>query len=165
MKRNIRDQAVANVDRRHGYTSEFSSSPEAHLAEYNAEEERLRSIRTMRLVVDCTLFQAGLDSEQVVEAVFAALSNADLGEGVSADSVESAEPVRAVQLPATFEEAWAPWDVMSRPDTPKIVQEGWWHPNTNSGRVHDHPEHPGRGWSSSSHRLCEPVYTKREVQR
>lgn len=42
-----------------------------------------------------------------------------------------------------------------------VVAEGWWHPNTNAGRVHDHPENPGGGWSQASHRLCEPVYTAR----
>lgn len=44
----------------------------------------------------------------------------------------------------------------------RLVQEGWWHPNVNAGRVHDHPANPGRGWSAASHRLCEPVYTKRD---
>lgn len=39
-----------------------------------------------------------------------------------------------------------------------LICEGWWHHNTNAGRVHDHPEHPGRGWSTTSHRLCLPVY-------
>lgn len=43
------------------------------------------------------------------------------------------------------------------------VAEGWWHPNVNAGRVHDHPESPGRGWSTASHRLCEQVYTSRLV--
>lgn len=38
----VRDQAVANVDARHGYTYEFSHSPEAHLREYDEEERRLR---------------------------------------------------------------------------------------------------------------------------
>ena len=42
-----------------------------------------------------------------------------------------------------------------------LVCEGWWHPNVVSGRVHDHPANPGRSWSAASHRLCEPVYTKR----
>ena len=42
-----------------------------------------------------------------------------------------------------------------------LVAEGWWHPNTNAGRVHDHPDNPGRGWSVANHRLCEPVYTRR----
>lgn len=41
------------------------------------------------------------------------------------------------------------------------VCEGWWHPNVKSGQVHEHPEKPGRGWSSASHRLCEQVYTLR----
>jgi hypothetical protein len=45
---------------------------------------------------------------------------------------------------------------------PIYVCEGWWHPNVRSGQVHDHPENPGRGWSSASHRQCEQVYTKRE---
>lgn len=39
------------------------------------------------------------------------------------------------------------------------VEQGWWHPNVKDGRVHEHPEHPGGGWSAASHRLCEPVYT------
>ena len=39
----IRDQAVANVDARHGYTIEHSPNPEAHHAEYGEEEARLRS--------------------------------------------------------------------------------------------------------------------------
>lgn len=38
----IRSQAVENVDARHGYTYEFSSSPNAHLQEYDDEEQRLR---------------------------------------------------------------------------------------------------------------------------
>jgi len=43
------------------------------------------------------------------------------------------------------------------------VCEGWWHLNVKDGRVHDHPENPGGGWSSASHRLCERVFTKREA--
>lgn len=43
------------------------------------------------------------------------------------------------------------------------VAEGWWHPNVNAGKVHEHPERPGRGWSEASHRLCEPVYTRRGI--
>lgn len=42
-----------------------------------------------------------------------------------------------------------------------VVQEGWWHPNTKSGQVHDHPESPNGSWSVAHHRLCEPVYTRR----
>lgn len=38
----IRARAVEIVDARHGYTYEFSSSPEAHLREYADEYERLR---------------------------------------------------------------------------------------------------------------------------
>lgn len=41
------------------------------------------------------------------------------------------------------------------------VREGWWHLNVKGGRVHDHPDQPGGSWSVASHRLCEPVYTKR----
>lgn len=50
------------------------------------------------------------------------------------------------------------------PETPEhetLVCEGWWHPNVKSGQVHLHPESPGGGWSVATHRLCEPVYTKR----
>lgn len=39
----LRDEAVANVDHRHGYTVEFSPWPEEHRAEYDEEEERLRA--------------------------------------------------------------------------------------------------------------------------
>lgn len=42
-----------------------------------------------------------------------------------------------------------------------LVEEGWWHPNVRSGQIHDHPVEPGRGWSTASHRLCEPVFTRR----
>lgn len=41
------------------------------------------------------------------------------------------------------------------------VEEGMWHYSVRSGQVHDHPASPGRGWSSTSHRQCEPVYTRR----
>jgi hypothetical protein len=41
----IREQAVRNVDARHGYTVEFSIDPRAHRDEYDAEEERLRDER------------------------------------------------------------------------------------------------------------------------
>jgi hypothetical protein len=37
----IREQAVSNVDRSHGYTFEFAPSPSAHRAEYDEEELRL----------------------------------------------------------------------------------------------------------------------------
>jgi hypothetical protein len=37
----IRDEAVRNVDQRHGHTVEFSSSPEDHRLDYDEEEERL----------------------------------------------------------------------------------------------------------------------------
>ena len=50
---------------------------------------------------------------------------------------------------------------MSESAAPTYVAEGWWHPNVKDGRVHDHPENPGASWSIASHRLCEPVYTKR----
>lgn len=43
------------------------------------------------------------------------------------------------------------------------VAEGWWHPNTNRGIVHDHPEDRPRNWSVTNHRLCEQVYTRRET--
>lgn len=49
-------------------------------------------------------------------------------------------------------------------DVDRYVCEGWWHPNVKSGQVHDHPENPGGGWSSASHRLCELVYTKRDAR-
>lgn len=42
------------------------------------------------------------------------------------------------------------------------VDEGYWHPNVKSGQVHVHPASPGRGWSETMHRQCEPVYTRRE---
>jgi hypothetical protein len=42
------------------------------------------------------------------------------------------------------------------------VCEGYWHPRVKSGQVHAHPEQPGRGWSSASHRQCEPVYTRHD---
>jgi hypothetical protein len=56
----------------------------------------------------------------------------------------------------------------NRPATPSVenatfVCEGWWHPNVKKGQVHDHPERPGGSWSVASHRLCEPVYTKRVI--
>lgn len=34
-------------------------------------------------------------------------------------------------------------------------------PNVKDGRVHLHPERPNGGWSAASHRLCEPIYTRR----
>lgn len=43
----IREIAVRAVDARHGYTCEFSGSPEAHIAEYEVEEHRL--LRRARL--------------------------------------------------------------------------------------------------------------------
>ena len=45
------------------------------------------------------------------------------------------------------------------------VAEGWWHPNVKDGRVHEHPANAGRSWSTASHRLCELVYTRRDVAR
>lgn len=41
----IREQAVATVDCRHGYTYEFSNSPHQHLAEYDEEEKQLNLTR------------------------------------------------------------------------------------------------------------------------
>jgi regulator of replication initiation timing len=43
--RDFRDEAVANVDQRHGFTYEFAPNPEAHRAEYGGEERRLRDER------------------------------------------------------------------------------------------------------------------------
>jgi len=37
-----RDEAVRIVDQRHGYTVEASPDPDAHRAEYDDEEARLR---------------------------------------------------------------------------------------------------------------------------
>lgn len=37
----LREQAVATVDRRHGYTMEFAPNPGQHALEYDEEEERL----------------------------------------------------------------------------------------------------------------------------
>ncbi len=34
---------LKSVDRRHGFTCEFSCAPDAHRDEYDAEEERLRA--------------------------------------------------------------------------------------------------------------------------
>jgi hypothetical protein len=45
------------------------------------------------------------------------------------------------------------------------VNEGWWAPNVKSGQVHDHPKNPGQSWSVTMHRECEPVYTKRTIER
>ena len=39
----LRDKAVENVDRRRGYTYEFSHDSENHLQEYDEEEVRLRA--------------------------------------------------------------------------------------------------------------------------
>lgn len=41
LRGHVRSQAVANVDARHRYTYEFSACPEAHLREYDEEEELL----------------------------------------------------------------------------------------------------------------------------
>jgi hypothetical protein len=38
----LRERAVRQVDAKHGYTYEFSSSPEAHLQEYDDREAELR---------------------------------------------------------------------------------------------------------------------------
>lgn len=43
-------------------------------------------------------------------------------------------------------------------DVRELVEEGWWHPNTNAGKVHGHPERPNGNWSVTNHRLCEPLY-------
>jgi len=40
-----------------------------------------------------------------------------------------------------------------------LVAEGWWHPNVKSGQIHDHTERT----MQTMHRLCEPVYTRREA--
>jgi hypothetical protein len=37
----IREQAIENVDRQHGYTLEFSSTPREHVRQYDDEERRL----------------------------------------------------------------------------------------------------------------------------
>jgi hypothetical protein len=37
----IRDQAIDSVDRRHGYTMEFSPCPREHAREYDDEERSL----------------------------------------------------------------------------------------------------------------------------
>lgn len=42
-----RDQAVRNVDKRHGYTAEHSPDPVAHREEYDAEEKHLRDPDTV----------------------------------------------------------------------------------------------------------------------
>ena len=44
----FRSQAVENVDGRHGYTYEFSPSPNNHLSEYDEEEARLRAAHSDR---------------------------------------------------------------------------------------------------------------------
>lgn len=41
LRERIRWQAITNVDRHHGYTKEFSSSPRAHAREYDDEEAKL----------------------------------------------------------------------------------------------------------------------------
>lgn len=38
----LRSEAVRIVDERHGFTYEFSNTPQMHLAEYDEEEQRLR---------------------------------------------------------------------------------------------------------------------------
>jgi hypothetical protein len=38
------------------------------------------------------------------------------------------------------------------------VCEGWWNPDVKSGQVHDHNSNQ----PATMHRLCEPVYTRRE---
>lgn len=62
----IRSAAVATVDRRHGYTYEFSSSPEAHLQEYDDEERvcRLLDGRTGTLKAVFTDLRTGASSER-----------------------------------------------------------------------------------------------------
>lgn len=42
-------------------------------------------------------------------------------------------------------------------DRLEIVDEGWWHPNTRGGTVHDHAARNPQ----TMHRLCTPVYTIR----
>lgn len=54
-------------------------------------------------------------------------------------------------------------DGLAQSDGVVLVDEGWWNPNVNNGRVHLHPERPNGGWSVASHRPCEPVYTRRVV--
>jgi hypothetical protein len=46
----IRDRAVREVDAEHGYTMEFSSSPEAHAAEYDERERELQMEHAQRLL-------------------------------------------------------------------------------------------------------------------
>jgi hypothetical protein len=38
----LRERAVENVDRRHGYTMEFAPSPQQHKLEYDEEERKLK---------------------------------------------------------------------------------------------------------------------------
>jgi hypothetical protein len=49
----LHDQAVANVDGRHGYAVEFAADPEAHRDEYRDEEVRLRAAEGRRECPDC----------------------------------------------------------------------------------------------------------------
>jgi hypothetical protein len=46
----IRDRAVREVDAEHGYTMEFSSSPETHAAEYDKREHELQMEHAQRLL-------------------------------------------------------------------------------------------------------------------
>src|SRR5205085_3308152 len=39
------------------------------------------------------------------------------------------------------------------------VDEGWWHPNVNAGKVHEHTDRQ----PATMHRQCEPVYTRRRM--
>ena len=47
-----RDEAIRRVDQRHGYTVEFAPDPDAHRAEYDAEEEAIRATTTTRGAVE-----------------------------------------------------------------------------------------------------------------
>lgn len=41
LREKLRDKAIENVDRRHGYTMEFAPHPPTHKLEYDAEEQKL----------------------------------------------------------------------------------------------------------------------------
>ena len=58
----IRERAVENVDRRHGYTMEFALSPAQHRDEYDREEDRLHEERAaqQRMERDRVIIDPGL---------------------------------------------------------------------------------------------------------
>lgn len=95
-----RDQAVANVDARHGFTVEFAPDPEQHRAEYDNEEERLHAATPLPEPSGETYTREQLLSDEAKRAGGKALQPSFENWTVSGSGEATAELVLAAALDA-----------------------------------------------------------------